>query len=332
MIHALHLNDGRRASKRDSLGRTVVFLMFLALLASMAVSGCAQGSATSMDSGALGTMTWDEIEAAAHDIESASDEEGALARAASYGFVDEDGSIAEGTKSIALDSGETIAVRVADIYHDDKSDGSGKAGITFLATTAVGPHGMNAGPSNAGGWEKSEARAWLANEVLPSFPDDLEKAITPVEKTTNNLGNAGAENPSASLSVTDDALWIPSAAEIWGQDIAWFTDDQAWCNDVLAEEGSQYRLFTQAGINAGGIVVDTDDAQAFSHETGRDASAPTELLARTFPDGEKPCDWWTRSSRASDDVYYVGVYKDGSANPYGFLGNYDAGIVIGFCI
>ena len=96
---------------------------------------------------------------------------------------------------------------------------------------------MNAGPSNAGGWEKSEARAWLANEVLPSFPDDLEKAITPVEKTTNNLGNADAENPSASLSVTDDALWIPSAAEIWGQDIAWFTDDQAWCNDVLAEEG-----------------------------------------------------------------------------------------------
>ncbi len=89
-------------------------------------------------------MTWDEIEAAAHDIESASDEEDALARAASYGFVDEDGSIAEGTKSVTLDSGETIAVRVADIYHDDKSDGSGKDGITFLATTAVGPHGKNA--------------------------------------------------------------------------------------------------------------------------------------------------------------------------------------------
>ena len=174
MIHALHLNDGRRASKRDSLGRTVVFLMFLALLASMAVSGCAQGSATSMDSGALGTMTWDEIEAAAHDIASASDEEGALARAASYGFVDANGAISDGTKSVTLDSGETIAVRVADIYHDDKSDGSGKAGITFLATTAVGPHGMNAGPSNAGGWEKSEARAWLANEMLPALPDDLD--------------------------------------------------------------------------------------------------------------------------------------------------------------
>ena len=110
MIHALHLNDGRRGSKRDSLGRTVVLFVFLALLASMAASGCAQGGATSMDSGSLGTMTWDEIEAAAHDIESASDEEDALARAVSYGFVDEDGSIAEGTKPIALDSGEMITI------------------------------------------------------------------------------------------------------------------------------------------------------------------------------------------------------------------------------
>ena len=48
MIHALYLNDGRRGSKRDSLGRTVVLLVFLALLASMAASGCAQGGATSM--------------------------------------------------------------------------------------------------------------------------------------------------------------------------------------------------------------------------------------------------------------------------------------------
>lgn len=311
---------------------TLSILVLLAFLASMAASGCARDGASSLDSGVLGSMTWGEIVAAAYDIESAPDAEEAASRAASYGLMDENGDIDAGTKAIMLDSGETIAVRIAGICHDDKSDGSGKAGITFLATRAIGPRGMNDAPSNRGGWEKSAMRTWLADEVLPSLPDELEGAIAPVSKTTNNAGLGEAAEPHASLSVTNDALWIPSAAEIWGQDIAWFTDDQAWCNDVLAEEGSQYRLFAQAGINAGGIVVDTDDAQAFSHETGRDASAPTELLARTFPDGEKQCDWWTRSSRASDDVYYVGVYKDGSANPYGFLGNYDAGIVIGFCI
>ena len=56
-----------------------------------------------------------------------------------------------GTKwSIKLTNGETLEYRIIGINHDDLADGSGKAGLTFLATSTGIKSRVNATNTNAG--------------------------------------------------------------------------------------------------------------------------------------------------------------------------------------
>ena len=62
------------------------------------------------------------------------------------------------TWSVKLTNGETMTYRIIGINHEDLADGSGKAGLTFLTTSTELSSNMNAGHTNAGGWEKSDLR------------------------------------------------------------------------------------------------------------------------------------------------------------------------------
>ena len=61
---------------------------------------------------------------------------------------------AETKWTIKLTNGQTMQYRIIGINHDDLADGSGKAGITFLATSR-GIEPDITWSSNSGGWEKS---------------------------------------------------------------------------------------------------------------------------------------------------------------------------------
>ena len=63
-------------------------------------------------------------------------------------------------------NGETLEYRIVGINHDDPSDGSGKAGLTFETTNDVmGEQRINSTNTNVGGWEKSELRQIFVDQT-----------------------------------------------------------------------------------------------------------------------------------------------------------------------
>lgn len=131
------------------------------------------------------------------------------------------------TKQFALTSGEIIEVAIADFNHDDLSDGSGKAGVTFVMThcmTAIAP--MNSTATNVGGWGSCAMRT----STLPSYWDKIPSNLQSVIKEVNKLTSAGSL--SSSIVTTADKIWLLSQAEIGAQVYS------------FNGEGTQYPIFT----------------------------------------------------------------------------------------
>ena len=116
--------------------------------------------------------------------------------------------------------------------HDDKSDGSGKAGITFgmknlLDTT----YKMNSKRTSSGGWNSSPMRTSTMAALLTQLPSDLQSAIKTVNKKATEVSQ------STSILTSPDKLFLFSKVEIDG------TADTGY-----KDEGNQYAYWV--GKNA----------------------------------------------------------------------------------
>lgn len=167
--------------------------------------------------------TLDEQKAAATDI--------AKNGASSVVYAKAKAAVDAGTKwSVKLTTGETMEYRIIGINHDDLADGSGKAGLTFLAATSIGNHRMNSADTNVGGWEASELRTKMnSGEIWNLMPSGLQNEIRAVKKLTDNLGGGKAGTPSATV----DRLFSLSTTEIWGD---------------IDSDGSQYEYYHNRGV------------------------------------------------------------------------------------
>lgn len=298
-------------SRRRFLGLAAACGFGLAAGCGLPLAGCAHGERDAIaDTGSVGAMSWNELAEAGRQIASCASVEEARAAARGLGLAADDGTLADGWKVVELSDGEKLPMQLAGIYHDGGEEAA-MCGLSLLAARISDKHEMNGDASNAGGWEKSSLRAWMNGELLDRFPDDLAQAIVPARKLTNNVGRADS---ATSVTATTDCLWIPSWNEIWGGADGPYEDAAA--NAVLAAEGALYERFAQAGASDG-AVRDTHDELVRAWRT---------------KSSEKPVDWWTRTARPSDDVYFAGIYANGAGNPEGFLGNYRAGVVVGFCL
>ena len=141
-----------------------------------------------------------------------------------------------GTKfSAKLTNGQTLEYKIIGINHDDLSDGSGKAGLTFLTTSTTINARMNATDTNAGGWEKSELRQKMnSGEIWKLMPSDLQSKVKAVTKLTNNVGG---NDKNAAVTTTSDKLFLLSYSEI--------VPDSYWAssNPWTSTEGTQYEVF-----------------------------------------------------------------------------------------
>ena len=81
--------------------------------------------------------------------------------------------------SMKLTNGNTLTYRIIGINHDDLTDGSGKAGLTFEATNNALVHQrLNATNTNVGGWEKSELRGRLnSGDLWSLLPSELQSKV-----------------------------------------------------------------------------------------------------------------------------------------------------------
>ena len=200
--------------------------------------------------------TLDEQKAVAEDIAAKGEASPAYAKAKA--------AMDAGTKwSIKLTNGETLEYRIIGINHDDLADGSGKAGLTFLATSTGIKSRVNATNTNTGGWERSELRAKMnSGEVWNLMSNDFQSKVKTVRKLTNNVGG-GSENKNAAVTATADKLFLLSYSEIvptscWASDYPapdaldpdtpdpepapdypWTPSDYPW----TSSEGAQYEAF-----------------------------------------------------------------------------------------
>ncbi len=178
-----------------------------------AAGGTYEGDATT---GTLDDYTWGELSDIASQIAQADSSDAAVEIAEGYGLCRAGGALnGSQAKSFQLADGTWARAQVIGFRHDDRADGSGKAGITFITVDCVAEHAMNDTETNSGGWEASQMRSWMNSELLGQLPEDLRSVLVPVAKMTNNVG--ATEDP-ASVTATGDSLWLPSMVEIVGEE------------------------------------------------------------------------------------------------------------------
>ena len=106
---------------------------------------------------------------------------------------------------------ETYHTQIIGFDHDDKSDGSGKAGITAqLKEVMTTKHAMNPSGSNIGGWRDSVMRIYLNETIHNTLPSDLQAVI----KIVNKISDTGNPNYTFSTNITQDKLFLLSTTEI----------------------------------------------------------------------------------------------------------------------
>lgn len=227
----------------------------------------------------LNDYSWEEIAQISKLISKKGDQNGAIEIAKKYHLCTADGKLdGTQTKNVTLSDGTQTKVMIMGFNHDDKSDGSGKAGITFIFADDIAKKNMferadldnlfqkiQDDGSASISWENASLRSWLSDSFSNELPSDLREQIVSVDKADAVMpwvsytidsyygGGIGAElNDDPDLMTTtttittSDKLWVPSYVEL--APISDFNDDYMSHWAYLLQEGSQYQLFDDAGL------------------------------------------------------------------------------------
>ena len=139
--------------------------------------------------------------------------------------------VADGTcyKDMLI-NGTNYRIDIIGKNHDDLSDGTGKAPLTFqLHDCYATTYPMNPTNTNVGGWRDCQMRTQTMPALKALLPADVQAGIRAVNKLTS------AGNESSSIVTTSDELFLLSEIEIFG------STDYSY-----AGEGTQYDYY-QAG-------------------------------------------------------------------------------------
>jgi hypothetical protein len=176
---------------------------------------------------------------------------------------------------IELTNGETAAVTFAGFIGQERG--------RFIFRDFLGDdHVMNNTPTNEGGYFKSEGRRHVLEDLLPLLPPELVEAIEP-----RNI----AELIDRELVEYKDALWLPSATDVFGGQYA---------GRYYKDEGHDEQL------------------PIFATERGRVKEKDGETWF-----------WWLRSPYSSSATTFVFVNTGGSVNgsfasaSFGFAPGFD---------
>lgn len=236
----------------------------------------------------LNDYSWEEIAQISKLISKKGDQNGAIEIAKKYHLCTADGKLnGTQTKDVTLSDGTQTKVMIMGFNHDDKSDGSGKAGITFIFADDIAKKNMfekadldnlfqkiQDNGSASISWENASLRSWLSDSFSNELPSDLREQIVSVDKADAVMpwvsytidsyygGGIGAElNDDPDLmttTTTSDKLWVPSFVEV--APLSDYLMD-GWT--YLLQEGSQYQLFDDTGVTADtpNSILGTYDSQ-----------------------------------------------------------------------
>lgn len=135
-------------------------------------------------------------------------------------------------KTMTID-GADYAIDIIGKNHDEYSDGSGKAPLTFqMHGYYAYTKAMNSSATNNGGWDSSNMRKTTLPALLKTMPTEVKSALKYVNKSTSS------GNKSTTIKVSEDRLFLLSEVEVFGTNTLSATG-----------EGSQYEYYA-AGNSA----------------------------------------------------------------------------------
>lgn len=198
--------------------------------------------------------------------------------------------------SITLSTGEKIEIRIIGINHDDKSDGSGKAGITLQMVECLATeYPMNSTTTNVGGYAASKMKTETLPTIKALLPQEWQDVIKLVDKKS---ADGGSSNYSKTLTLSED-LFLLAEIEVFGA-ITYAQDG--------ANEGSVYEYWN------GKAAAD----RIKKYDKNADGVADTATH------------WWLRSAYSASTLLFCSVSTDGKFG--GSMVNYPRGVAFGFCI
>ncbi|MCL2061146.1 MAG: DUF6273 domain-containing protein [Firmicutes bacterium] len=136
-------------------------------------------------------------------------------------------------KTITLSTGEFVTLHILGFNHDNKSDDTGKAGMTIgvknLLSTTIR---MNTSTSNTNGYYSMEMRTTTLPNTFKTLPQELQDKIIEVNKIS-------LFNTTGIVTVCSDKLFLLSRVEIDGT-----------AEDGYSKEGKQYEYWKNKAENA----------------------------------------------------------------------------------
>ncbi|OUO34494.1 DUF6273 domain-containing protein [Olsenella sp. An290] len=244
---------------------------------------------------ALADYTWAELSQLSGLIAAAEDDAAALDIAKLYHLCTEEGTLdIQATKDLTLNDGTVVPITIAGFRHDQKADGSGVAGISFVARGSASSQPISAS-GQVTSWEDSTLRVWMNEGLMANLPTELADLVVPVTKLTNSPAGTGGAQQS-----TQESLWLLSYSEIVGE-----LGQNSKRYAAYQSEGAQYQVFADAGVSWA-------------------AASPALILES----GEY---WWERSPEPTNNRWYMCVSANGEPS-YGHRPGTADAIVMGFCL
>ena len=256
--------------------------------------------------------TWAELAKISDAMTKSGSRKAALKIAKKYKLCDKKGKLdGSQTKRMTTSSGEASA-RIVGFYHDDLSDGSGKAGITWQFADGVCDVDYNqSGLSDADHSGNIQLMDGALQDLASGsyLTSDVTSRLATVTVKTASMDSIRSGEAVSS----DKKLWAPSAVEVLGdaENMSDVNRDSEWMPKALNAEGAQYDLFKNQGLSWNdqkGAFSDYPTTCFYAYGYSED---DYELPGK-LRDDAKP---QLFDARYSDDSGYITVYRSLYVNP-----------------
>lgn len=157
------------------------------------------------------------------------------------------------TISYQLTTGENVEMRIIGFNHDDKSDGSGKAGITLDMTHRLETqYPMNSTQTNQGGYPASTMKKTTLPAIKETLPQDWQDVI----KTVNKKAANGGGTFFTSILTIPQELFLLSLVEVGASDGSTAIYQEGSLYEYWVDKDKSYRgkggyYFTRSCDNTG---------------------------------------------------------------------------------
>ena len=219
--------------------------------------------------------------------------------------------------------GDTVQVRLVGVNVDNRADGKGKAGLTFMTTTYVSEINTSVADSgnNAGGYRDVRNRKdYNEGQYKSTISSDVYQYLTPVLKTQDNQAKNEMSNygHSATSNAIVEKVSMPSPLEL-DMSVGVHTGRR---NDYPTPTGlTQYNPQDYWYANYNYIYSGNAPYEYYQNNTG-DVSEYCKLMKGNGGLDSNRSNWaceghssawlvWLRSPYSSDSGYFAEFYANG---------------------